>query len=417
MTDMQAPVADVTAEQPQARSRRGRRILSLILIVLVLLLITASFFLIRLIMPQGTVAASVKDAGGLEWIKSIYGWGRAKDQQMVAPTSVAVAPDGTIWVVNPGNRRVIGFDPSGAYKITLAGTTKTPFLSPTDVGVDPAGNVYVAENTANRVLVLTPQGQQLREIRVQTPTAVTASADRIVVGSLGGFAILDKEGNLIKVIGQKGAGDGQFDGVNGIAIAKDGRIFVTDTYNNRVSAYGPRGNLIWAVRTGNPANKTSVKSSSKAPKASGTPANMQLPLQATLDGNGRLVVIDGFDMSMVVFDTKNGQAIKKYGAFGSVDGKLLYPSGIAYDPSRDYFAVADSGNDRVQIVRIPDSAPFNALTTASRMLTGPIRALLFPLILLILALAYALWQWMRRRRRRRQELLDQQQLAQAPVVA
>jgi DNA-binding beta-propeller fold protein YncE len=386
MTDLQTN--DAVEPQRPRKSRQGRRILGLVLIVLILLLAAVSVFLFKLIMPAGKIASDPKEAGGLEWVRSIYGWGRAKSRQMTAPNSVAVGPDGTIWTVNPGTMNVIGYNPDGSYRTTLTGS-KTKLIAPTDVGTDPAGNVYVAENTANRIIVLTPQNQELRVLRVQTPTAVTANADRIVVGSVGGFAILDKEGNAVKVVGQKGKGDKDFDGVNGVAIGRDGSIYVVDTYNNRLSAYDRLGNRLWIVKTGNPGNQSDINKSMKAAKPSGTEANLQLPEQATVDANGRLVVVDAFDFTLNVFDPKNGRLIHKYGAYGAEDGKLLYPSGVAYDASRDWFSVADSGNDRVQVFRIPGSAPGNTGTTINRLLAGPIRACLVPLALLLLALLIA----------------------------
>lgn len=399
MTDSQTPKAGTAAKRPARTSHRGRRLLSIILVALVLLLAAASYFLLKLVLPQGQIASTPKDAGGLTWVSSIYGWGRAKSQQLVTPESVAVAPDGTIWTTNPGNGRVIGFNADSTFRTMLAGSNKTPFVSPTDVGTDPSGNVYVAENTMNRIVVLTPQGTELRVLKVQTPTAVTASADRIVVGSDGGFAILDKAGVPIKIIGTQGKGDGQFDRVNGLAIGPDGRIYVVDTYNNRISAYSPTGTRLWIVDTGNPANKTDIVAESTKPKPSATAAKMQLPLQAALDANGRLVVVDGFDFSLNLFDTKTGKFIAKYGAYGNVDGKMLYPQGVAYDAGRDWFVVADGGNDRLQIFRISDSAPGNVTSAVSRVLAGPIRACMFPLLLLVLALIVAAVVRLRRNRK------------------
>jgi len=409
MTDIETNAAELNAKPRPVKSKRGRRIFAFILIVLVLLLIGASFFLVKLALPQGKIAAQ-KDTNGLEWVRSIYGWGRAKNQQMIAPVSTAIAPDGTIWVVNPGNRQVVGFTPSGDLKRLIAGSNKTKFISPTDVAVDPQGNLYVGENTVDRVIVMTPGGQELRIIKVQTPTAVAASTDRIVVGSVGGFAIFDKEGNALKVIGQKGKADGQFDGVNGIVIGKDGHIYVTDSYNNRISAYDGVGKRLWIVKTGNPANQTDVQKSSMSPKKSGAEANLQLPLQATMDANGRLIVIDGFDMTLSVFNTANGKVLAKYGAFGSEDGKMLYPSGVSYDSTRDWFAVADNGNDRVQIVRLPGTSSAKAVGTVSRALSGPIRACLVPLLLLILAVIFFV---VSRRRKRRAAAVQPAEVAES----
>ena len=85
-----------------------------------------------------------------------------------------------------------------------------------------------------------------------------------------------------------------------------------------------------------------------------------------------------------MFDPKDGKFLAKYGAYGEKDGQFSYPSSIAYDPQRDWFAVADSSNSRVQIVRIPDSGA-DPLGAVRRQLAGPIRACLVPLALLLLS--------------------------------
>jgi sugar lactone lactonase YvrE len=401
MSNPETIVEETVRPVPRRRSKRGRQVMAFVLVVLFLLLIGVSFFLVQLVLPSGKVASNPNEAGGLEWTRSIYGWGKAKTQQMVGPGSIAIGPGGTIWTTDAGTKGVIGFNPDGTYNTMLAGTAQAPLISPTDIGTDPAGNVYIAENTTNRVVVMTPQGALLRVIRVQTPTAVTASSDRIVVGSNGGFAILDKEGNPIKIIGTNGSADGQFDRVNGVVIGPDGKIYVVDTYNNRISAYDRLGNRLWIVSTGNPGNKSQI-SQSTAPKTSNAQANLQLPLQMTMDANGRLVVVDPFDFSLTVLDAKNGQLIAKYGAFGGEDGKMLYPSGVGYDATRDWFVVADTTNNRIQIFRLPGSAPGSVAGTFSRMLAGPTRALLFPLVLLLSAPVVPLVnRWWKRRAARK----------------
>jgi len=227
---------------------------------------------------------------------------------------------------------------------------------------------------------------------------VAVSDDRIVVGSTAGFSILDKQGKVIKIIGTNGKGENQFDTVNGLAIAKDGTIYVADTYNNRISAYDKQGNRLWIVRTGNPGNKSDITGAGKQKTKIKEEAKLQIPLQLALDGNGRIVVVDAFDFSLTVLDPKDGNLIAKYGRFGSKDGQFMYPSGVAYDPQRDWFVVADSMNNRLQIVRLPDSGA-SPLAAAARSLTGPIRACLVPLVLLLIALI----AWLTSRARKRKK--------------
>jgi sugar lactone lactonase YvrE len=387
------PQQPVERKEKAARvSRRGRRLLALILVGLTLLLITVGFFLFRILVPANEVATGDK-AGGLEWVRSIYGFGADPSQQLRMPASAAAAPDGTIWVADAVNARILAFNPDGTFKSSIKGTAEDPLILPTDVKVDAEGRVYVLETTQDELHVLTADNQQLMVKKIQKPTGVAISADRIIVGSAAGFAIMDKEGNVLKIVGTQGKGEDQFDTVNGVAIAKDGTFYILDTFNNRLSHYDKDGNRIWEASLGKAGNKNNIQVPGSN---SATGTALQLPSDMTFDANNRLIVVDPFDFSISVVDPKDGKIVKKYGRYGSEDGQFAYPSSISYDKGRDWFVVADSANNRVQIVRIPDSGG-TPLTSAAATLTGPIRACLIPLILILIAIIVAVVVRMRRK--------------------
>ena len=127
---------------------------------------------------------------------------------------------------------------------------------------------------------------------------------------------------------------------------------------------------------------------------------MSLPLGMTIDGAGRLVVIDMFDGTLTVINPANGAFIAKYGTTGPDDGEFFYPVSVGYDKGRDWFTVADALNNRVQIIRLPGSGGSGATQAAVRRgLAGPLRACLFPFLLLLLALV--VWLVVRAMRKRR----------------
>jgi sugar lactone lactonase YvrE len=330
-------------------------------------------------------------------VRSIYGFGADKTQLLRSPASAASAPDGTIWVADAVNARLLAFNPDGTFKSIVKGTAQDPLVLPTDVKVDSQGRLYVLETTQDELHVLTPANQELLLKKIQKPTAVGISEDRIIVGSAAGFVIMDKEGNVLKVVGTQGKGDDQFDTVNGIAIAKDGTFYVLDTFNNRLSHFDKEGNRLWIASMGKAGNQNRITSPGSAtPKGLG----LQLPSDMTFDGNNRLIVVDPFDFSLSVVDPKDGKIVKKYGQYGAEDGQLAYPSSVTYDKARDWFVVADSANNRVQVLRLPDSGG-SAVTAARVALTGPIRACLVPLILMLIAIVVAIVVRQRRKSTRK----------------
>ncbi len=124
----------------------------------------------------------------------------------------------------------------------------------------------------------------------------------------------------------------------------------------------------------------------------------------TMDGKGRIVVIDPFKFRIAAIDAKTGKIAHEgndpkkrqafYGDFGQQDGFFANPTGIAYDKSRDWFAVADTSNNRIQILRIPDSGG-SLLAPAIGAFRLPMCLFCIPWLLLLAAIII---QVVRRRR-------------------
>lgn len=374
------------------KSRRGRRIMGLIIALLLILMLASSYLLYRLVAVPARTTTGAENAGnGVTWVRSIYGMSDLPKDQLERAQAAVTAQDGTIWVVDGAHRALMQFTADGRFLGSVKGNAQAVLDAPSRFAIGPDGLFYVCETAGDAIVVLESTGKEAGSFRIPKPVSVAVSDDRIVVGSIAGFAILDKKGKPIKVIGSRGKGDDQFDYVHGVAIGDDGKVYVSDSYNNRLSAYTPDGKRLWIVRTGNPANGAKftdgalITQDVKGVTLKGDDA-LQLPLGLALDGAGHVVVVDMFDCTIAAFDTEDGKFVGKYGEVGAEDGKFFYPVSVDYDAQRDWFTVADSLNNRVQIIRLPDSASGGqASAGVRRALTGPLRACLFPLLLLILA--------------------------------
>ncbi len=380
-------------------SQRARRVLVAVIVVLLTLLLVTGYFLSSVLRPPGVETAREAAAeGGLEWVRSIYGYGTTEDEQLNAPNDVAIAPNGTIWVTDQARARVLGFTPDGDYLTLLhkgpRGSSDEALAFPAALAVDEDGLIYIGDFMKDEIVVMTSDNEIVDRYVVPAPLSVDVRGDRIVAGSAAGFVIMDKAGTIVELLGTRGTGDDQFDGVKGVTIGEDGTIYVIDQYNNRVSAYTADGVRLWIVETGPPGNRSAIAEGDRSVETS-APAAMLLPARLVVDRAGRLVVIDPFDFSMTVLDSSDGSLISKHGQFGQSDGQFTYPTGIDYDPARDWFAVADTGNGRVQIVRIPGSGG-TAVEAVRRSLSGPLRLLCIPATLIPLLLLIA---WLLRRRR------------------
>jgi len=379
--------------------RRRHWVLSLVLVLLVLLLGAGAYYVWRVSQPVG--APQGAEADGMEWIRSIYGWGELPTQLLVSPTDVAMAPDGTLWTIS-SKTTIVGFNPDGSAVRVL------PFErggQPGQVGsiegldVDEAGNLYLADFGLGKVHVVSPTGTFIREYQAQLASEVAVEGDRIAVATLNGIVIYDTQGQVISQFGTRGNQKDQFDNPHGIAWGADGNLYVSDTLNRRIKAYSPDGRLIYiAPKSMETAKRAGVQAGREMTGTPQTP--YQVPSGMTRDAAGRILLVDPFNFSIMAHDSKTGTITASFGEFGSADGMFAYPTGMDYDTGRDYFVVADTANNRLQIVRLPGSGG-NALQSAlRRLLDGPVWLCLFPLGLLVLALM--LW-YLKRRWRNRDE--------------
>jgi tripartite motif-containing protein 71 len=107
--------------------------------------------------------------------------------------SIAVGPDGSVYVSDSGNARVQVFTPEGQYirQFGSYGSGKGQFLRPFDLAVDNAGNVYVVDDQAENLSKFSPSGKIIWQIG-------TASGPPDLAGHHH-FTMIDAHGRLVMV--------------------------------------------------------------------------------------------------------------------------------------------------------------------------------------------------------------------------
>ncbi|MFA5844959.1 MAG: hypothetical protein WC971_09055 [Coriobacteriia bacterium] len=370
----------IPTEQEQGAGRL-RVVLVAILLLLTALLAVLGFFFVRVLHPAGAPTRRVLASGGISWIRSMYGFGPAADEQLLDPTSVAFAPNGDVYVSDPQRSRVMRFAAGGAFKnlvhTGMGGRGQGMLGRPEGMDTDAAGNLYIADSGNDKIVVFNNAGRFVREWAVQAPRGLEVEGNNVYVLAPGAVQVFDLQGQPQGRFGRRGRGPGMIDAYQGIET--DGKtIYIADSLNRRVEAFDSTGKLLWTSPGIGPDG---------APNA-GNEDMFDLPQDITFDGKGRLVVIDAFKFQMILLDPKTGKLINDYGDYGTDDGTFFYPTGIAYDRARDWFAVADTRNLRVQLVRFPGSGGSGA-SAFRRAIYSPYRYCSVPLLLLLIAVIVA----------------------------
>lgn len=381
-------------------NRRRRLVLSAILVLLFLLLVGIGWFVLRISQPIGAPSKESLPAG-VTWIRSIYAFGNTAEQMLVGPVDTATAPDGTVWTTT-NKRVVVGFGPNGDVRRVIdrpLSGKPGDFIAIEGISVADDGTLYVADYGKNAIMRFSPDGTFLDEWRVQLPIEIDVRGEVVAVAGANGVALFDLDGDLINQWGSRGDDEEEFDLPHGVAIGPDGNVYVSDTQNHRVKAYSKEGRLLWIKQA---KVKDSLRSKAESETIDGVRQNMQIPGGMVFDGADRLLLVDPFEFQILVLDTtKKGQIVARYGEVGAEDGRFAYPTGLSYDDARDQFAVADTANNRVQLIRLPNTGG-NALRRGLAGFTDrPLWLCAIPLLLLLAAIIAAV-----RKRRAEREVKD-----------
>jgi DNA-binding beta-propeller fold protein YncE len=360
-----------------ARERRRRLLLlSLLLLLLLALMYTAYYFTMNRRMPSLTIRPAGSDyVKPPQFLYSIAG----KDATALArPVGLGVASDGRVYVVDFGHRRISVFTNSGTYLFSFNTTGDGKLINAVHLAIK-SNEVWVSDRYYRAIYVFDLQGKYLRkfvpknEKLAWTPLAIsfdTSGALRATdVGDTKKHRLVyfSEDGSRTVTIGStaqiNGAQDspGMFMFPNGVAVASNGDVYVSDGDNRRVQVFNAKGTFLRVVDT------------------SGVPRGI------ALDGKQRLYVADALAHMVTVYDAK-GKQITQFGERGFGPGQFNYPNDLAIDKTGRIY-ITDRENNQVQVWGWPVAAiPTITTPTTTWGWLGALACLLpfllLPLILL-----------------------------------
>jgi DNA-binding beta-propeller fold protein YncE len=258
------------------------------------------------------------------------------------PFGVAVSETGKLLVADSNNNRiqVLAADNAQfANFIGVAGITSGQYNQPLAVEVV-SGNAAIADSGNARLQYSTFAGAFIAQITPNT-SLLNTEPFRVAVDSANQRVyVLDREdssitvfnlaGEVMQIIGSKGAGREQFYLPEGIAIDGSGNVYVADTGNARIHKISSAGQFIefWGIY--------------------GTGAGQfYQPNAIAVSANGAQIFVTDSQLHRVQRFDGQGNYLNGWGSFGSGDAGFNNPAGIAVDESGNVY-IADKNNHRIK---------------------------------------------------------------------
>jgi DNA-binding beta-propeller fold protein YncE len=295
------------------------------------------------------------------WAKLPPGWG------WIEVAGVAADSQDRVFVFSRGEHPVLAFDPDGTL---LHAWGEGVFARPHGIFIGPDDAVWCADDVGHTVRKFTPDGKLLMTLgtagkpsdtgatsmdyrtilragppfHYPTNLAVSPAGDLFISDGYGNARVhkFSAHGRLLLSWGEPGNGPGQFHLPHGIAVDREGTVYVADRENSRIQLFSPDGNYL------------------------GEWTDVARPCQVCIDADGYVYVADlGFRAGMwpgttapagatggrvSVFD-RNGNLRARWGGglAPTAAGDFFAPHGICVDSRGAVYVaevVASGGGNR-----------------------------------------------------------------------
>ena len=238
---------------------------------------------------------------------------------------------------------VLKDDKDSSFRRFVTGEVKTGIGmgKPFDIDVH-QGRIFVSDTERRSVMVFDVRDHKFFEIGIKRPGVlakplgidVTADGELYVCdGSQRVVQVYNRDGDYLRTIGDRD----MFSRPSGVAVNAEGtRLYVVDTGGVDSDLHHV---LVFDARSGEHLFNIGSRGSGDG--------EFNLPREVTIANNGNILVVDGGNFRVQIFD-KDGNFVRSIGGIGRQSGQFSRPKGIATDSENNVY-VSDTAFGNFQI--------------------------------------------------------------------
>jgi tetratricopeptide (TPR) repeat protein/sugar lactone lactonase YvrE len=285
----------------------------------------------------------VSEAGEILGTFGTKGKGKVEFMKL---SGIALDPEGVIYLADEGNNkltviRMEGEKPAAKLaqarpldRFTLKGPVKKYQYKSDMFAIKPDLSVAAYLPETRETLLLSDAGKKAllpygaKQGQVKGPRGMkTDAAGRLYVSDTGNnrVQVFGADGSFLNMFGNSGSKEGNFSGPAGITVSDKGNIYVADPGNRRMQAFNSDGIFLFAV----------------GPQVGGL--TLKNPVSVRVCTNKNLYILDAALKKVIVTDA-NGKFLRVW----DDSGKTQEPVAMAYD-GKTYFYILDRGSFSIKI--------------------------------------------------------------------